>query len=129
MKTRLPTVRLPAQLDCPIMLGSHTLEQSTDGRTVVVDRQTVIRLTPIESYIFAYFVARPRTLVVSRDLSGALQANNYQDVQTQNLVRHINALRFKLRHSGLFIKRVIDCGWLLTDEVEQKTLQRRNVKR
>ena len=119
MKARLPAVCLPEQLSSPILLGIHTLEQSADARIVVLDRTTIIRLTPIEARIFSSLLAKPRTLVVGRDLAVALQAKN-QEVQTQNLVRHISSLRFKFRHSGLFIRRVIGCGWLLTDEHEEK---------
>ncbi|HEU5381676.1 MAG TPA: winged helix-turn-helix domain-containing protein [Ktedonobacteraceae bacterium] len=113
------------QFDQSITLGKHRLEQSAQLRLVLIDRQTVIRFTPIEFRLFSYFLERPRTLVSSPELARqVLQTKNHQDAQIQvDVGRHINALRFKLRHSGLFIKRVIGCGWLLTDEVEQNDLE------
>ncbi len=117
--TRLPIVRLPARLDNPVSLGAHTLEQSAALRIILIDRQIVIKLTPIEYRIFTHLLARPRTLVSGHDLAViALQTKaDHQDLQMpQSVERHISSLRRKLQHSGLSIRRVVTSGWLLTDE-------------
>lgn len=119
--TRLPIVRLPARLDDPVYLGAHTLEQSAALRIVLIDRQVLVQLTPIEYRIFAHLLDQPRRLVAVRELTAiALQTKgNHQDLQMpQSVDRHISSLRRKLRHSGLEIHRVVGVGWLLTDEVE-----------
>lgn len=121
--TRLPIVRLPARLDNPVNLGTHVLEQSAALRIVLIDRQIIVRLTPIEFRIFTYLVAHPRTLVSVHDLAMiALQTkSNHQDLQMpQSVERHISSLRRKLQQSGLSIRRVVTSGWLLTDEPEKE---------
>lgn len=116
---RLPRVRLSARLDDPVTFGIHTLEQSIDLRVVLIDRKILIRLTPIEHSIFSFLLARPRMLVFAQELGEqAFQVHGeHQDRQMlQSIERHINALRRKLRHSGLSIRRVVSSGWLLADE-------------
>lgn len=125
-KTRLPIVRLPARLDNPVNLGAHVLEQSAALRIVLIDRQIVVRLTPIEYRIFTHLVARPRTLVSAHDLTViALQTKgNHQDLQMpQSVERHISSLRHKLQHTGLSIRRVVTSGWLLTDEQDEEEVE------
>lgn len=118
---RLPIVRLPARLDDPVHFGAHILEQSSTLRIVLIDRQTLVKMTPIEYRIFHHLLARPHTLVAAQDLIMiALQTKgNHQDPQMpQSVERHISSLRRKLKQSGLEIRRVVGRGWLLTDEAE-----------
>ncbi|HEU5374357.1 MAG TPA: helix-turn-helix domain-containing protein [Ktedonobacteraceae bacterium] len=106
------------QFDQSITLGKHHLEQSAQLRLVLIDRQTVIRFTPIEFRIFSYLLAFPRTLVSSQELAfQAFQTKDHYDEQMHiGIIRHIYALRAKLRNSGLSIRRVVSSGWLLTDD-------------
>ena len=105
-------------LDPPISFGKHSLAQSVQLRIVLIDQHTLIKLTPIEFRLFSSLLARPRTLVSSQELAfQALQTKGLYDKHMGvSVIRHIYALRSKLRHSGLSIRRVVSSGWLLTDE-------------
>ncbi len=121
--TRLPFVRLPARLDSPITLGSHALEQSAALRIILIDRQILIKLTPIEYRIFTHLLAQPRTFVSNYNLTViALQTKggNRDRQMPQSVERHISSLRRKLKYSGLSVRRVVISGWLLTDEPEEE---------
>ncbi len=121
---RLPIVRLPARLDDPVFLGNHALEQSAALRIVLIDRQVLLKLTPIEYRIFTHLLAQPRTLVTDDDLIViALQTKGYQcDPQIpRSIERHIRSLQLQLKHSGIEILRVVRTGWLLTDSKEKTT--------
>src|SRR3954463_5950763 len=105
--SRLRSVRFPTRLDPPIAFESHSLELSARLRVVVIDRRFCIKLTPIEYHFFSLFLSRPHTLVPVHDLTEAmLQRKSSQNVP-QSIDRHINALRNKLRYSGLTILRVV----------------------
>ncbi|HEU5383142.1 MAG TPA: winged helix-turn-helix domain-containing protein [Ktedonobacteraceae bacterium] len=118
MTARLRIPHLPGQFDPPMVLGNHCIERSSEARVVVIDRKIVIRLTPMEYCLFSYLLEKPHMLVsVDEMATRVLQTTSDQSDPRlfQNMDRHISALRCKLRYSGLSVRRVIGCGWLLTE--------------
>lgn len=117
MTIKVPVPRIPSRLLRLPDIGPHTVECSDDLRLLFIDKAIPIHFTPIEYRIIQRLLETPRALVDDAVLIRAAFLTEPCD-QQQNLDRHIDELRRKLKWSGLTILRVVQRGWLLSESDE-----------
>lgn len=100
---------------CP-SIGSHRLQRNDESRTLIID-QHMIKFTPIEYRLLLHLLdgnAVSDTSLLQKAAPNSGDAPSNQ----QNLDKHVDNMRVKLRPCSFSIRRITQYGYILLADLE-----------
>ncbi len=104
----------PTLVTCP-PIGPHHIQRDDENRVVVIDHQRIIRFSPTQYRLLQPLLKSGSVPVADEVLVRAAFSSELDEAMRENLDKHFDHIRNKLRPHGLSVRRVVNYGYVLLD--------------